>query len=215
MKQDLSDKRKDYSQNFIDFANLPEDPLELFDVWYKIATESALIAEPYAMSLSTIGEDGFPRTRIVLLRELSQEGLVFYTNYESQKGKAIEKNQNVCLSFFWDKLEQQIILKGIIEKIAESKSDDYFHKRPVESQIGALVSSQSKVIGMEEDLNVEVRKLSEEFEGKIVPRPENWGGYLVKPIEIEFWQGRPSRLHDRVRYQLESSGIWKKERLAP
>lgn len=215
MKQDLSDKRKDYSQNFMDFANLPKDPFELFHSWYEIATESALIAEPYAMSLSTIGEDGFPRTRIVLLRELSQEGLVFYTNYESQKGKAIEKNQNVCLSFFWDKLEQQIIIKGKIEKIAESKSDDYFHKRPVESQIGALVSSQSKVIGMEEDLNEEVRKLSEEFAGKIVPRPENWGGYVVKPVEIEFWQGRPSRLHDRIRYKFESSGTWKKERLAP
>ncbi len=215
MKQDLSDKRKDYSQNFINFSNLPENPLELFYNWYEVATESALIAEPYAMSLSTIGEDGFPRTRIVLLRELSQEGLVFYTNYESQKGKAIEKNKNVCLSFFWDKLEQQIILKGTIEKIDESKSDDYFHKRPVESQIGALVSQQSNIIGMDEDLDEKVKKLSKEWEGKVVPRPENWGGYLVKPVEIEFWQGRPSRLHDRVRYQLASSGTWKKERLAP
>ncbi len=214
MKQDLSDKRKDYSQNFIDFAGLPVNPMDMFRDWYHLATTSDLIAEPYAMSLATVGEDGFPRTRIVLLREINQNGFIFYTNYNSQKGKSIAENQKICISFFWDKLEKQVIIKGSAEKIEAQKSDEYFHKRPVESQIGALVSSQSAVIEMDYDLNEEVKKLSLEFEGKIVPRPANWGGYLVKPIEIEFWQGRPSRLHDRVRFRLDN-GNWKKERLAP
>lgn len=214
MKQDLSDKRKDYSQNFIDFQQLPENPLEMFRDWYELATHSDLISEPYAMSLATIGNDGFPRTRIVLLREFNPDGFVFYTNYESQKGKSIAENKKICLSFFWDKLEKQVIIKGMAEKIEAEKSDEYFHKRPVESQIGALVSSQSAVIKIDYDLDGEVKKLSREFEGKMVPRPENWGGYLVRPVEIEFWQGRPSRLHDRVRYQLENNN-WIKERLAP
>lgn len=214
MKQDLSDKRKDYSQNFIDFQQLPENPLEMFRDWYELATHSDLISEPYAMSLATIGNDGFPRTRIVLLREFNPDGFVFYTNYESQKGKSIAENKKICLSFFWDKLEKQVIIKGMAEKIEAEKSDEYFHKRPVESQIGALVSSQSSVIKIDYDLEGEVKKLSREFEGKMVPRPENWGGYLVRPVEIEFWQGRPSRLHDRVRYQLENNN-WIKERLAP
>ena len=214
MKQDLSDKRKDYSQNFIDFPQLPENPLEMFQDWYELATHSDLISEPYAMSLATIGNDGFPRSRIVLLREFNPDGFVFYTNYESQKGKSIAENKKICLSFFWDKLEKQIIIKGMAEKIEAEKSDEYFHKRPVESQIGALVSSQSSAIKIDYDLEGEVKKLSREFEGKMVPRPENWGGYLVRPVEIEFWQGRPSRLHDRVRYQLENNN-WIKERLAP
>ncbi len=214
MKQDLSDKRKDYSQNFINFSRLPTDPMDMFREWYHLATDSDLIGEPYAVSLATIGEDGYPRTRIVLLREFNPEGFIFYTNYESQKGKSIAENKKICLSFFWDKLEKQVIIKGMAEKIEAQKSDEYFQKRPVESQIGALVSSQSSVIEMDYDLNEEVQKLSREFEGKMVPRPENWGGYLVRPVEFEFWQGRPSRLHDRVRFKLENNS-WKKERLAP
>ncbi len=214
MKQDLSDKRKEYSQNFIDFTKLPDSPYDLFHKWYEVATNSDLIAEPYAMSLATFGADGFPRTRIVLLREVNADGFIFYTNYESQKGKGIQGDPNVCLSFFWDKLEQQVIIKGTAEKIDEQKSDDYFHKRPVESQIGALVSSQSAIISLEEDLGKEVIRLRKEFEGKVVPRPLNWGGYLVKPVEIEFWQGRPSRLHDRIRF-IKEGNSWRKERLAP
>lgn len=214
MKQDLSDKRKDYSQNFIDFTKISDMPMDLFHEWYNRATQSDLIAEPYAMSLSTLGSDGFPRTRIVLLREVNPEGFIFYTNYESEKGKSISDNQKVCISFFWDKLEQQIIIKGTAEKVSSEKSDDYFHKRPVESQIGAIVSAQSSEIGFDFDLDEKVRKLQNEFEGKQVPRPENWGGYLVRPVEIEFWQGRPSRLHDRVRYKLEN-GKWSKSRLSP
>lgn len=214
MKQDLSDKRKDYSQNFIDFTKLPENPMDLFHHWYHEAEKMSELGEAYAMSLSTIESDGYPRNRIVLLREINTEGFVFYTNYDSQKGKSIAENQKVCLSFFWDKLERQIIIKGLAEKIATEKSDDYFHKRPVESQIGANVSAQSSVINFDADLEAEVNRLRKLYEGKTVPRPENWGGYLVKPMEIEFWQGRPNRLHDRVRFRLKNK-LWTRERLAP
>lgn len=214
MKQDLSDKRKDYSQNFIDFSQVPENPMSIFNDWYAQASESSLITEPYAMSLSTLGSDGFPRTRIVLLREASEKGFVFYTNYLSLKGTAIENVSKVCLSFFWDKLEQQIIIKGVAEKVDAQKSDDYFHIRPVESQVGAIVSHQSSVIDFDKDLEAEVKTLMKEYEGKQVPRPDNWGGYIVKPIEFEFWQGRPNRLHDRLRYRLEN-GQWIVERLSP
>jgi pyridoxamine 5'-phosphate oxidase len=210
--QDLSDKRKDYSVNFINFSELPENPYELFNNWYNSACNSSKIDEAYAMNLSTIGNDGFPRTRIVLLREFNQNGFIFYTNYNSEKGKSIAENPNVCLSFFWDKLEQQIIIKGTAEKISPEKSDDYFYKRPEGSQIGAIVSPQSSVIGFEEDLDEKAKSLKEEL--KEIKRPENWGGYIVKPVEFEFWQGRPSRLHHRLRYRLRN-GIWLKERLAP
>jgi len=214
MNQDLSDKRKDYAKDFINFLEVPHGPYELFNTWYNSAFKSGQIHEPYAMSLSTIGTDGFPRTRVVLLKEYSPEGFVFYTNYHSQKGNSIESNPYVCLSFFWDKLEQQVIIKGIAERVSAEKSDEYFHKRPFESQVGAVVSSQSSVIGFDEDLEQTAIELQKEFQGKTIPRPENWGGYMVRPVEFEFWQGRPSRLHDRLRYRF-SNGEWGKERLAP
>jgi len=214
MKQDLSDKRKDYSENFINFLESPQDPYELFNIWYHTAFNSGKIHEPYAMSLATVGTDGFPRTRMVLLKEYSPDGFVFYTNYHSQKGNSIESDPRVCLSFFWDKLEQQVIIKGIAEKVSDEMSDEYFHKRPFESRIGAVVSAQSSVVDFEENLETKAEELQKEFHGKTVPRPKNWGGYLVKPVEFEFWQGRPSRLHDRLRYRLKD-GKWLKERLAP
>jgi len=214
MKQDLSDKRKDYSQNFIDFTKIPANPYKLFNDWYQAVHESGLISEPYAMNLSTLGVDGFPRTRVVLLREFSEDGFIFYTNYHSQKGHAIAEKPCVCISFFWDKLERQVIIKGNVEKVDAAVSDEYFQKRPVESQVGALVSAQSSVIPFDLDLDAEVKKLQQQFEGKEVPRPPHWGGYCVKPVEFEFWQGRPSRLHDRLRYRWEQ-GVWIAERLAP
>lgn len=214
MKQDLSDKRKDYSKNYIDFSSIPDNPIKLFSNWFSEVSESKLIDEPYAMNLANLDEDGFPRSRVVLLKEFNSDGFVFYTNYESQKGKAMETNPNVCLSFFWDKLEQQVIIRGRAEKIAPIQSDAYFHRRPLESQVGALVSAQSRVIAFDKNLESEVEKRVSELKGQEVPRPDYWGGYLVRPIEIEFWQGRPSRLHDRLCYRLEGD-VWKKVRLAP
>ena len=214
MKQDLSDKRKDYSKNYIDFSSTPDNPIHLFSDWFSEVSESGLVDEPYAMNLATLDEDGFPRSRVVLLKEFNSDGFVFYTNYESQKGKALETNPNVCLSFFWDKLEQQVIIRGKAEKIAPIQSDAYFHRRPLESQVGALVSAQSRVIDFGKNLESEVEKLMGELKGQEVPRPDYWGGYLVRPVEIEFWQGRPSRLHDRLCFRLEGD-VWKKVRLAP
>lgn len=214
MKQDLSDKRKNYSKNLIDFKNIPVNPFEFFNSWYENAVVSAKIDEPNAMSLATIGTDNFPRTRIVLLKEFGPDGLVFYTNYNSQKGNALLKSPNACLSFFWPGLEQQIIIKGIINKVSPEMSDDYFYKRPFESQIGAVVSGQSSVIDLTENLDMKAIELQKEYEGKTVPRPEYWGGYILKPVEFEFWQGRPSRLHDRLRYRSENTN-WIVERLAP
>lgn len=214
MKQDLSDKRKDYSKNYIDFSSIPDNPIKLFSNWFSEVSESKLIDEPYAMNLANLDEDGFPRSRVVLLKEFNSDGFVFYTNYESQKGKALETNPNVCLSFFWDKLEQQVIIRGRAEKIAPIQSDAYFHRRPLESQVGALVSAQSRVIAFDKNLESEVEKKISELKGQEVPRPDYWGGYLVRPVEIEFWQGRPSRLHDRLCYRLEGDE-WKKVRLAP
>lgn len=214
MKQDLRDKRKDYSQNFINFSQVSDNPMELFNIWFANAMDSSKISEPYAMNLSTIGVNGFPKSRIVLLREASKEGFSFYTNYESEKGKGISSNSKVCLSFFWENLEQQIIIKGIAQMLDAKNSDEYFQKRPRESQAGALVSQQSSTLDFDVNLEEEVVKILSIYEGKEIPRPAYWGGYLVKPIEMEFWQGRPSRLHDRLRYRLEE-GIWIKERLAP
>lgn len=214
MKQDLTDKRKVYSLNYIDFKSVFPNPIEMFKSWYDNATSSDQIDEPNAMSLATIGQDGFPRTRIVLLKEYNSEGFVFYTNYKSQKADAIENSDKVCLSFFWAGLEQQIIIKGTTTKASDEMSDEYFQKRPFESQIGAMVSAQSSVIDLSENLDKKAIELQKEFEGKVVPRPESWGGYIVNPTEFEFWQGRPSRLHDRLRYRMEN-GEWIIERLAP
>lgn len=214
MKQDLSDKRKVYSKDFIDFQNLKLNPYELFKSWYDNAVETSKIEEPNAMSLATIGQDNFPRTRIVLLKEYNLDGFVFYTNYKSEKGNSIENSDKVCLSFFWPVHEQQIIIKGNATKVSAEVSDQYFQKRPFESQIGAVVSAQSSVIDLNSDLDKRANELIKEHQGEIVPRPENWGGYLVSPVEFEFWQGRPSRLHDRLRYRLENDK-WMIERLAP
>lgn len=214
MERDLSHKRKEYSKNTIDFDSAPTEPIELFSKWFNEVYHSQLIDEAYAMNISTIDKEGFPQNRIVLLREFNKEGFIFYTNYNSQKGKAIELNPKVCLSFFWDKWERQIIITGIAEKISAEKSDEYFNKRPFESRLGALVSNQSEVIDFDYDLNKKVKILQEELTDKNVNRPKNWGGYLVRPHQIEFWQGRPSRLHDRLRYS-DENGSWKKERLSP
>jgi pyridoxamine 5'-phosphate oxidase len=162
-----------------------------------------------------VGLDGFPKSRVVLLKKYTSEGFIFYTNYNSEKGLAIANNPKICISFFWPNLERQVIIKGTAEKLAKNLSDGYFESRPVGSKLGALVSDQSSVIESRTILEKKLSQLEKEFSGKEIERPEHWGGYLVRPMSIEFWQGRPNRLHDRIRYTLTDDFDWKMERLAP
>lgn len=215
MNNDLSDYRKSYERKALLESDIPENPLELFQKWFYEADKNFPEIETNAMTLSTIGLDGFPKGRVVLLKKYTYEGFIFYTNYTSEKGKAILANNHVCLSFFWHGAEQQIIIKGKAEKIVDNLSDGYFESRPRGSQLGAIVSDQSEVIESREYLERKLNDLESQYEGKEIPRPEFWGGFIVKPIEIEFWQGRPNRLHDRIRYQLQEDFNWKIERLSP
>lgn len=215
MKQDLSDYRKSYEKSELLEENCVENPVEMFRNWFTEVERSETVAEVNAMTISTIGLDGFPKSRVVLLKKYTYEGFIFYTNYESEKGLAIAANPNVCISFFWPAMERQIIIKGKAERIAENLSDGYFESRPRGSQLGALVSKQSAVIPSREHLEEKLKNLEETYEGKEIERPSHWGGYIVKPQEIEFWQGRANRLHDRMRYQLQTDYSWKIERLAP
>ncbi|PIA81947.1 pyridoxamine 5'-phosphate oxidase [Gaetbulibacter sp. 4G1] len=215
MQKDLSDYRKSYEKGELLLADAPENPMELFQKWFYEVDKFFTEDETNAMTISTIGKDGYPKSRVVLLKKYTFEGFIFYTNYESEKGKAIAENPNVCLSFFWHGAERQIIIKGKAEKIAANLSDGYFESRPRGSQLGAVVSNQSDTIESREYLENKLQGLEEEYEGKEIPRPGYWGGYIVKPVEIEFWQGRPNRLHDRVRYKLQSDYNWKIDRLSP
>ena len=194
---------------------ISDNPMQLFQKWFFEAEASEGMDEPNAMTISTMGLDGFPKNRVVLLKKYTEEGFIFYTNYNSEKGKAIEKNPNVCISFFWPHLERQIIVKGKTEKIAGNLSDGYFESRPEGSKLGAIVSNQSEVIESRELLERKLKELEKKLAGKEIKRPDNWGGYIVKPVSMEFWQGRPNRLHDRIRYRLQEDLDWKIERLAP
>ncbi|MGX9985002.1 pyridoxamine 5'-phosphate oxidase [Soonwooa purpurea] len=213
--EDLHQHRKSYEKAELAESEIRENPIEQFRDWFLDAEENPLVAEANAMAISTLESDGCPRTRMVLLKAYSAEGFIFYTNYDSRKGQAIESNHKACLHFFWPSLERQIIIKANLEKIAPNLSDGYFHSRPRGSQLGALVSPQSHEIPNREFLENKLQDLEKEWEGKEIPRPENWGGYLARPYEIEFWQGRPNRLHDRILYQLENNLDWKIKRLAP
>lgn len=214
MQNDLGNYRKAYEKSALMEGSISENPMELFQKWFYEVEASDGFDETNAMTLSTMGLDGFPKSRVVLLKKYTHEGFIFYTNYKSEKGRAIAENPNVCISFFWPNLERQVIIKGQANKIAENLSDGYFQSRPVGSQLGAIVSDQSSVIPSRDVLEEELKRLEKEFEGKEIERPEWWGGYLVAPVSMEFWQGRPNRLHDRIRFTLE--GIdWKIERLAP
>jgi len=211
--KDLSDYRKSYEKSELIETAIPDNPFELFALWFQEAEAIGGTEEVNAMTIATIGKDGFPKSRIVLLKQLTSEGFIFFTNYESEKGKAIADNPNVCLSFFWPYAERQVIIKGKAEKTSDEVSDAYFQSRPFRSQLGALASHQSEIISNREVLEDKVKDLEEEFIGKVINRPEYWGGYLVKPYEIEFWQGRPNRLHDRIRFQ-NRENTWKKDRLS-
>ncbi|XRE42418.1 Pyridoxamine 5'-phosphate oxidase [Tenacibaculum discolor] len=215
MAHDLSDYRKSYEKRELLENNCPKNPIELFRDWFFTADESEMVDEANAMTIASIGLDGFPKSRVVLLKKYTWEGFIFYTNYNSEKGKAILNNNHVCLSFFWSGLEQQIIIKGKAEKLAENLSDGYFESRPDGSKLGAWASNQSEVVTSRNELDNNLASFERKFENQDIPRPKHWGGFLVKPVSIEFWQGRPNRMHDRIRYTLQKDFSWKLERLAP
>jgi pyridoxamine 5'-phosphate oxidase len=206
---DLSNYRKSYEKSQLLETSVPNFPLDLFTLWFDEAEKAQLAGEVNAMTISTIGIDGYPKSRIVLLKNFSEQGFTFFTNYNSEKGKAIDANPSVCLSFFWPELERQVIIKGRAGKVDESVSTAYFNSRPEGSRLGAIISPQSEVIPSRDFLDV---KLTED---QPLQRPEYWGGYIVNPVEIEFWQGRANRLHDRLRYKLTVGGTWQRDRLAP
>jgi pyridoxamine 5'-phosphate oxidase len=213
--KDLGNYRRSYDKSELLESNIPEDPINLFHRWFHEMEDFGGVEEVNAMTVATIGLDGFPKSRVVLLKKFDEEGFVFYTNYNSQKGKAIEANPTICLSFFWSSMERQVIIKGRAEKTTDSVSDGYFDSRPEGSKLGAIVSNQSEIIPSRAFLETSLQELTHEYEGKKIPRPNFWGGYLVVPFEVEFWQGRPNRLHDRIQYLLQDDYSWKTNRLSP
>ena len=213
-QEDLGHLRKSYQKGALNIDDIQNDPMIFFKNWFDQANETQTIEEANAMTLSTLGLDDFPKSRIVLLKALIDEGFVFYTNYQSEKGISIAHHSKVGLAFFWPPLERQVIIKGEAVKLTNEASDVYFQSRPKGSQIGAIVSDQSKVISDRSIMEAKLEALEIEYAEKDVPRPEHWGGYVVKPQCIEFWQGRPNRLHDRIRCQLQGN-FWNIERLAP
>lgn len=215
MENNLENYRKTYQKSELLENSISDNPMEVFQKWFYEVEEVGGIDEPNTMTISTLGIDGFPKNRIVLLKKYTHEGFIFYTNYKSEKGIAIQDNPNVCLSFFWPNMERQVIIKGKAEKIAENLSDGYFESRPEGSRLGAIVSDQSEVIPSREFLEEKLKLAEEEYQDKEITRPKHWGGYIVRPVSIEFWQGRPNRLHDRIRFSLQKDFDWKIERLAP
>lgn len=215
MENDLSNYRKIYQKSELSEEGISENPMELFKKWFFEVEEFGGDTEVNAVTVSTIGTDGFPKNRVVLLKKYTWEGFIFYTNYNSEKGKAIAKNPNVCLSFFWAAIERQVIIKGVAEKLPENLSDGYFESRPDGSKLGAWASDQSEVVPSRSYLDERLASFEKQFENKEIIRPKYWGGYIVKPISMEFWQGRPNRMHDRIKYTLQEDFNWKIERLAP
>jgi len=215
MEKDLGNYRKSYEKEALEESKISGNPIQQFQTWFYEVEASETVDEANAMSISSIGLDGFPKTRVVLLKKYYEEGFVFYTNYDSEKGRAIAAHPEVCLSFFWPSMERQVIIKGLAEKLPAAVSDNYFDSRPLGSRLGAMVSPQSQVIDSRAVLEDSLKSLEAQAVEDQVKRPEHWGGYLVRPISIEFWQGRPNRLHDRIRYSLEEDLNWKVERLAP
>lgn len=215
MEKKIADIRREYTQNYLNKNETPSDPLELFRSWLDQAVDSNE-KEPTAMLVATATPDGRPATRTVLLKEVSTEGeFIFYTNYKSRKGEQIEANPYVSLSFVWHQLERQVHIEGRAEKVGAEQSDAYFRSRPYKSRIGARVSPQSSPVGSRLEIMRAFAAESIKFAGREVERPDDWGGYAVTPQRIEFWQGRSSRLHDRILYTLQANGRWKKERIAP
>jgi len=210
---DISGIRQEYNKSSIDINEVAENPFEQFTIWFNTALKSKQFYDPTAFALSTCGKDNIPHSRVVLLKGYNEEGFTFFTNYNSKKGENISENENISMLFFWDKLEKQIRVNGKAIKISAEKSDDYFYSRPYESQIGAIASNQSDKLESKSELEQRIVALKNEFPEKPI-RPTNWGGYQIKPFYFEFWQGRESRLHDRVAFELENDS-WNRYLLNP
>jgi pyridoxamine 5'-phosphate oxidase len=209
----IADIRKEYMRESLSEGDVELDPILQFTRWWKEALGSD-ISEVNAMTLATCNASGIPSARTVLLKDYDKKGFVFFTNYQSRKAKDIEENPYATLLFFWKELERQVGIEGRIEKVDAQESDEYFHSRPEGSRIGAWASPQSTVVKNRDEIEENVRLYSDKFSSTSIPRPSHWGGYRVSPVHIEFWQGRPSRLHDRILYTLED-GEWVIRRLAP
>ncbi|MCF7734451.1 MAG: pyridoxamine 5'-phosphate oxidase [Cephaloticoccus sp.] len=210
----LADLRKDYSLAGLKEKDLAKDPFRQFDRWFQEA-EAAKIAEPNAMTLATATRDGRPSARTVLLKGVDGRGFVFYTNYESRKGRELEGNPQAALVLPWVALERQVLVHGTVTKVSREESAAYFHSRPLASQFGTWASQQSAIISGRSGLEENMKAVEKKYAGQIVPVPPFWGGFRVVPETVEFWQGRRSRLHDRLRYRRESDGSWTIERLSP
>ena len=210
----IADIRRDYSLKTLNETEVNNDPFQQFSDWWQQAIESK-IDEVNAMTLATASLEGVPSARIVLLKGYDKSGFVFYTNYESAKGQELAENPRASLLFFWKELERQVRITGLVEKVSAAENDEYFLSRPTGSQIGAWASPQSHVIENRNWLENKVKELEAKFSSEQLTRPAHWGGYRVKPVIVEFWQGRSSRLHDRIQYTLQENNSWKIERLAP
>jgi pyridoxamine-phosphate oxidase len=213
-QQEIQNLRQDYSASTLSENSTKGDPIKQFEQWFNEALEAKL-HEPNAMTLSTATINGKPSARIVLLKGFHTGGFIFFTNYLSRKGKEIAKNPQGALTFFWGGLERQVRIEGTIEKVSKEESEKYFHSRPKGSQVGAVVSPQSQEIESRELLEQKWNELEAEYADKEVPKPSYWGGYILNPQVVEFWQGRPSRMHDRILYKKTDKKTWKKVRLAP
>lgn len=211
---DIFNMRRDFALKKLNEKDINPNPIIFFEHWFQEAIHAEAL-EPNAMNLSTATDDGKPSARIVLLKQIKPDGFVFFTNYESKKGLQIDQNKYCALTFVWHELERQVRIEGIVEKISAEESDSYFEMRPTKSKLGAWASPQSKVIPNREYLEDIVFDFEAKLLNKPIPRPANWGGYIVKPHLIEFWQGRQNRLHDRIQYTLEQDNKWVIERLAP